>query len=174
MNEPSKYHGRIWFIVQVIGLKHSVLHKWNIGLNKAPIANKFNFTLSPSISRNISKSSLSPNTNNNYWNYGGRAYGYVKFKGDIELSTDINANIQQKTSAFPNPTNIIVWNAELRKKFFKKKTFELAVVAYDMLNQNIGFNRTINSNFINEERFDRISRYFLLRATWTFNKMTGN
>lgn len=138
------------------------------------IANKLNFSLSPNIARNISKSSLSPATNNNYWSYGGRLYGYVKFKGDIELSTDINANIQQKTSAFPNPTNIIVWNAELRKKFLKKKTFELAVVAYDMLNQNIGFSRTINSNFINEERFDRISRYFLLRATWTFNKMTGN
>lgn len=138
------------------------------------IANKMSFTLSPNIRRNLSKSSLRPAADNNYWSYGGSAYGYVKFKGDIEVSTNINANIQQKTSAFPNPTNIIVWNAELRKKFLKNKTFELAIVAYDMLNQNIGFNRTINTNFLNEERFDRISRYFLLRATWTFNKMTGN
>jgi hypothetical protein len=47
------------------------------------------------------------------------------------------------------------------------------VVAHDILNQNIGFNRTINSNFISEQRYDRLSRYFLLSVAWNFNKMPG-
>lgn len=143
------------------GLRYNVTEKWGINL-------------SPRIQRNISKSSLNSTVNNNYWSYGGRGSGFVMFPGNIELNSDIDASFQQKTTAFTNPPSIIVWNAELKKKFFKKKTLEFALVAHDILNQNIGFSRTINSNFMSEERFDRISRYFLLRIAWTFNKMPGS
>jgi hypothetical protein len=125
------------------------------------------------IKRNISKSSLRPTANNNYWNYGGQADGYVKLPGKLELSSDVDASLQEKTAAFNTNTNIIIWNAELSRKFTKDKSFKIALTAHDILNQNIGFNRTINSSFIKEERYDKISRYFLLTASWTFNKMPG-
>jgi hypothetical protein len=137
------------------------------------IADKYNISFGPKISRNISKSSLRPTANNNYWSYGGQANGYVMLPGKLELNSDIDINLQQKTNAFTQNLNIIVWNAKLSKKFRKDKSFEIGVVAHDILNQNIGFNRTINSNFVNEERYDKLSRYFLLTASWTFNKMPG-
>jgi hypothetical protein len=89
------------------------------------------------------------------------------------LNSDIDLNLQQKTSTFNKAANIIVWNAELNRKFGKEKSLKVALIAHDILNQNIGFNRTINSNFINEERYDRLARYFLLSVSWTFNKMPG-
>jgi hypothetical protein len=137
------------------------------------VAEKYNFSAGPMIRRNISKSSLRPTANNNYWNYGGRVDGYVKLPGKFELSSDVDINLQQRTDAFSKNTNIIVWNAELSRKFMKDKSFKLAIVAHDILNQNIGFNRTINSNFIKEEKYDRLARYFLLNVSWTFNKMPG-
>jgi hypothetical protein len=137
------------------------------------VQDKYNFSAGPMIRRNISKSSLRPTANNNYWNYGGRADGYVMLPGKLELNSDIDINLQQRTDAFSRNTNIIVWNAELNKKFMKDKSLKVGLVAHDMLNQNIGFNRTINSNFISEERYDKLSRYFLLTASWTFNKMPG-
>jgi hypothetical protein len=137
------------------------------------VQDKYNFSAGPMIRRNLSKSSLRPTANNNYWNYGGRADGWTKLPGKFEFSSDISVDLQQRTDAFNKGTKIIVWNAELNRKFFKDKSFKLAFVAHDILNQNIGFNRTINSNFINEERFDRLARYFLLTASWTFNKMPG-
>jgi hypothetical protein len=137
------------------------------------VAEKYNFSAGPMIRRNISKSSLRPTANNNYWTYGGRADGYVKLPGKFELSSDVDASIQQRTAAFSQNTNIIVWNAELSRKFLKDKSFKIALVAHDILNQNIGFNRVINSNFINEERYDRLARYFLVTTSWTFNKMPG-
>lgn len=137
------------------------------------VTDKYNFSAGPMIRRNLSKSSLRPGANNNYWSYGGRVDGYVMLPGKFELSSDVDANLQQRTDAFSRNTRIIVWNAELSRKFTKDKSFKIALVAHDILNQNIGFNRTINSNFINEERYDRLSRYFLLRASWTFNKMPG-
>jgi hypothetical protein len=137
------------------------------------VTDKYNFSAGPKVTRNISKSSLRPTANNNYWSYGGQADGYVMLPWKLELSSDIDANLQQKTNAFTQNLNIIVWNAKLSKKFKKDKSFEIALVAHDILNQNIGFNRTINSNFVNEERYDKLSRYFLLTASWTFNKMPG-
>jgi hypothetical protein len=134
---------------------------------------KYNWSIGPMLKRNISKSSLRPTANNNYWNYGGRADGYVKLFKNWELNTDIDANLQPKTAAFNKAANITVWNAELNRKFGKDKSLKVALIAHDILNQNIGFNRTINSNFINEERYDRLARYFLLNITWTFNKMPG-
>jgi hypothetical protein len=137
------------------------------------VQDKFNFSIGPSAGRNLSKSSLRPETKNNYWTYGGRADGYLMLPLKFELSSDIDVSLQEKTNAFPNPINITVWNAELSRKFFKDKTFKISFIAHDILNQNIGLTRIINSSFISQQRYDRLSRYFLLTASWTFNKMPG-
>jgi hypothetical protein len=171
--EPQANGGRS---VNFINGKENKNTYANLGLTyriRYSVVDKYNFSVGPTVRRNISKSSLRPNANNNYWNYGGRADGYVTLPGKLELSSDVDANLQQKTSAFNKNTSIVVWNAQLSRKFTKDKSFKVAIVAHDILNQNIGFNRTINSNFINEERFDRLSRYFLLNFSWTFNKMPG-
>ncbi|MCR6720724.1 MAG: outer membrane beta-barrel family protein [Chitinophagaceae bacterium] len=137
------------------------------------LMDKFNMSIGPSASRSLSKSSLAPDVNNNFWTYGGRGYLWVKLPKKFELVTDIESNLRQKTEAFPNVVNITVWNAKLSRKFFKDNSFQLDLYAYDILNQNIGFTRNINSNFMTEQRFDRISQYFMLSAIWTFNKMPG-
>lgn len=137
------------------------------------VEGKYNFRIGPSITRNLSKSSLRPTSNNNYWSYGGQAEGYVMLPGKLELTSEVEMNFRQKTQVFTNNVNITVWNAELMKKFFKDKTLSVGVVAHDILNQNIGFDRTINSTFISEQRYDRLSRYFMMKVSWNFNKMPG-
>ena len=144
--------------------------RYSIGYS---VQDKYNFRVGPSIGRSLSKSSLRPEANNNYWTYGGRAEGYIMLPWKLELSSDVDMSLQQKTSAFPNPVNITVWNAELSKKFFKDKSFKILFTAHDILNQNIGLTRIINSNLVSQQRYDRLARYFLLTASWTFNKMPG-
>lgn len=137
------------------------------------VKEKYNFNIGPKVTRNISKSSLRPSADNNYWSYGGKAEGYIKFFWNLELESNVEMELRQKTAAFANNVNTTVWNAQLSRKFMKDKSLKIAVVAHDILNQNIGFNRTINSNFISEQRYDRLSRYFLLSVAWNFNKMPG-
>jgi hypothetical protein len=91
----------------------------------------------------------------------------------LELSSNVNFDLREKLPAFPTAQNFTIWNANLAKKIFKKKTGKLIFEAHDILNQNRGFNRFVQTNFIQEERYNRISRYFLLRFEWTFNKMPG-
>lgn len=135
---------------------------------------KVSFDIRPTIGYNKTKSSLGINVNNNYFTYGGNLNGFVMLPGKLELSADANVELREKTPAFQNNMNLVILNANLARKIFKKKTGKIILVANDILNQNQGFNRIINSNFIQEERYLRVSRYFLLKFEWTFNKLPGS
>lgn len=134
---------------------------------------KYSFTMRPQAAWNSSKSSLRPNDNNNFWSYGGEIDGHVKLPYKFSLRSDVRFDFRQKTEVFPDNNNFTIWNAELSRSFLKNDVLKLAFIARDLFNQNIGFSRNINSNFVNEERYDRLSRYFMLQATFTFNKMPG-
>ena len=47
---------------------------------------------------------------------------------------------------------------------------ELVKKANDILNQNIGFDRNINDNFISERTYNTMRRYFMLSFIWNFSK----
>jgi len=40
----------------------------------------------------------------------------------------------------------------------------------DLLNQNVGFNRTVNSNFISQNTYTTIRRFAMLSVVWNFTK----
>ena len=135
------------------------------------IQEKFSFDLRPRAGYNASSSSLRPDVKNNYYTYGGNVNLFVMLPGKIELNSNCNFDLRQRIEAFDQNTNMIIWGANLGKKVFKKQTGKLILSANDILDQNKGYNRIINSNFVSDERFDRLSRYFMLRFEWTFNKM---
>jgi len=137
------------------------------------VQDKYNFHIGPKVGRNLSTSSLRKDIDNNYWTYGGQADGYVMLPWKIEINSDINFDLRQKIPAFEETTNtnIILWNAEVSKKVFKDKSGKFIFRANDILNQNKGFNRIINSNFVTDQRYQRIARYFMMSFQWTFTKM---
>lgn len=142
------------------------------------IQDKYNFRIQPKLGRNMSTSSLRKDVNNSYWTYGGRVEGYVMLPWKLELSSDVDFDLRQQIEAFEGAntntnTNIILWNAELSRKFFKDKSGKVIFRANDILNQNKGFNRIINSNFVTDQRYQRIAQYFMLSFQWTFTKMPG-
>ena len=134
---------------------------------------KIEIDFGPKAGYNVSRSSLQPTLNNNYWNYGGQANVRLTLPGKIEVITDIDFDLRQKLPAFLSNPNQIIWNGEIAKKAFKNNTGKFSLLANDLLDQRRGFNRNISSNFISEERYSRLSRYFLLRFEWTFNKLPG-
>lgn len=127
----------------------------------------------PVIGYNISKSSLRPLQNSNYWNYGGEIDVLLTLPGKLEFTTNCNLDLRQHISGFAANPSQILWKANLTKKIFKNNSGKLFLIANDILDQNRGFNRRITSNFISEERYSRISRYFLVKFEWSFNKMNG-
>ncbi|MEP6700823.1 MAG: TonB-dependent receptor [Bacteroidota bacterium] len=137
------------------------------------VEEKYEFSISPMIGYSASHSSLPSGIDNNYFTYGGRADAGVKLPWKLELSSDVNFDLRQHINAFATNTNLVIWNARLERELFKKKSGKISFIANDMLNDNKGFTRTINSTFVTDDRFQRISRYFLLKFEWSFNKMPG-
>jgi hypothetical protein len=142
------------------GLRYEVEEKWSLHIR-------------PKIGYSQSISSLNKAAKTSFLTYGGESQGRVKLPGNFELQSDIELNLQQRLTVFNANPNITIWNAELRKSVFKNKSGIISLLARDILNQNRGFNRMINSNFISEDRFQRVGQYFMLKLEWSFNKMGG-
>jgi len=137
------------------------------------VTDKYKIYISPKGGYNYSKSSLNPKLQNNFFNYGGDAEGYIMLPGKFELSTEVNFDLRQRINAFDTNPNIILWNANISKKVFKNNSGKFTFVANDLLDKNRGFTRVINSDRVTEESFQRLSRYFLLKFEWSFTNMPG-
>ncbi len=137
------------------------------------IREKFGMRVEPKIGYNKSRSSLQTLVKNNYFTYGVNANLFVMLPLKLEFNTNVNADLRQKIAAFERNNNIVMLNAELGRKVFKDKSGKIIFQGFDMLNQNRGYNRNINSNFVSDEYYSQISRYFMLKFEWSFNKMPG-
>jgi hypothetical protein len=133
---------------------------------------KYSIDLSPSVTYTTSTSSIQQNIKTNYWSFDADPNVHVYFghKGKYQIQTDCDFNFKQKTSVFDNNNNVIFWNAWIGRTFTKKDALLIKIIGHDLLDQNIGFNRTVNSNFISENTYSTIKRFFLLSVVWNFNK----
>ncbi len=93
--------------------------------------------------------------------------GTVYYKKVWSLSTDYNFFIRQKTEDFQNNLTNSLWNARLQRTF-KKDVFTAYIMARDILNQNIGIERSFYGNTLSEVTNQRLKRYFMLGFTWNF------
>lgn len=142
------------------GLRYEIEQKWSLFAK-------------PKVGYSRSLSSLNKNAKTAYFTYGGESQARLSFGKTWELRSDIELNWRQRISAFDANPNLTIWNAEFSKKVFKNKSGIISLVAHDILNSNRGYTRTINSNFISEDRFQRVGQYFMLKLEWSFNKMGG-
>lgn len=129
--------------------------------------------LGPGVNYNSSRSSLQREVDNNYFNFTGNSYLNVKLPKGFSVISELRLDLRQRIAAFDRNRSFVIWNASLEKTVFKNKMGKLILEGNDILDQNRGYNRIINSNFVTEEYFSRISRYFLLKFEWGFNKMPG-
>jgi hypothetical protein len=118
---------------------------------------------------NNSSSSISKQLNNNGVGWDGNGSLTVYLPGKLEIGTTANYQLRKKTQAFDTDLERLIINSSLSKKFLKKENLKLSVSGNDLLNQNIGINRSAFSS----SSFTTIKRYYLLSLTWDFNKMGG-
>ncbi len=132
--------------------------------------NKYEFSFNFSFDYNTSRSSLNPERKTQYWIQSHELELTIYLPHKWNLSTDIAANIRQKTKDFTTNNNIYIWNMSLERKMFKKENVKLSFIVRDILNQNNGFNRYVSSNYLTETRYNVIKRYWLVSILWNFNK----
>lgn len=83
-----------------------------------------------------------------------------------QLSSTFDYWVYPSTGPFQQAQTIALWEASLGHSFLKNDRGRIELVGFDLLNQNIGLNRTNELNYFQEERITTLSRYLMLRFTW--------
>jgi hypothetical protein len=117
-----------------------------------------------------STSSIQSDVKTKYWTFELNPSFDVYLPKKFQIHSDANFSFRQKLNAFDPNTNVILWNAWIGKKFLKNDALLIKASANDILDQNIGFNRTYTSNYISQNTYTTIRRYFLLSVVWNFTK----
>jgi hypothetical protein len=137
-------------------------------LNMSP-SDKFNLSLEASVSTSRTKYSVASARNSKYmvqeYELG---FDWQMPKGFL-LASDFNYRINNQYSNDFN-TKVPAWNASLSKQMLHFNRGELKFTAKDILNKNIGINRSSNQNYIEDSRVNSLRRFFLLSFTYNLTK----
>jgi hypothetical protein len=133
--------------------------------------NKIDIGFDGSATYTSSTSSIATAFVTRYWTYtiGPNMDLFLPLK--FQLNSQLNWTIRQKTPAFPGNNDVALWNAWFGKKLLKGDQLLVKISVNDILNQNKGFNRNVSSNFISQNTYSTIQRYFMLSVVWNFTKM---
>jgi len=134
---------------------------------------KYDINYYGSINYNSSISTVNSALKTNYYTHSHNLYFNVTLPHKFEFNTNVEANFRQKTALFTTNNNVVLWNAYIGKKMFKNDKGMISIRANDILDQNRGYNRYINSNVLREQTYQTLRRYFLLTYTWNFSKNPG-
>ncbi|GAO45349.1 outer membrane beta-barrel family protein [Flavihumibacter petaseus] len=145
----------------------------NTGISR-DVENKYNMELVVSPSYTKSRSTIRPDVVTKYWTVVNEFTVTVQLPWKMEINSNVNYSWRQKTDVFGADRNVWLWNGYLSKKFWKNKNGELRFSVNDILNQNIGFNRNVSSNFISESTYNTLRRYWLVSFIWNFSKTPGS
>ncbi len=145
---------------------------FHLGKNKE---NKYNISFGPSVNYNTSTSTINTGIKTGFWSTSQRLNATVYLKWKMEVSSEVNAEFREKTSTFDNNNNVILWNAYIGRKILKNDKGLIKISANDILDQNKGYSRFINSTMQTESTYLTIKRYFMLSFVWNFsNSAMGN
>jgi hypothetical protein len=131
---------------------------------------KYSISLQAFATYTNSESSLQSSIKTQYWTYQIQPGFDIFLPLKFQIHADGDYNIRQKTAVFQSNNNVFLLNAWFGKKLMKNDALLLKISGNDILNQNIGFDRSVNNNIISQNTYTTIRRFFLLSAVWNFNK----
>lgn len=134
------------------------------------IEKKLEIYLSYSPTYTHSTSSFNKETSTKYWTQSIYLDLNYTITPGFTFNNLIEANYREKLSPSDKSTNAFIWNLKVEKKISKKKDIVAILSVNDLLNQRIGFNRNVSSNFISESTYTMVQRYTMIGFRWKFNK----
>lgn len=120
---------------------------------------------------NISRASIGSNSDG--WGLSGYYSGNLQLPKKFEINTDGEYQYNGKTQVLTESFRRLIWNATVSKKFLKSEGLKTSFTVNDILNQNVGFDRSATNTTIRQTSYTTIKRYFMFSVAWDFSKMGG-
>jgi hypothetical protein len=130
---------------------------------------KLNLALSAGLNYSKSRYSIQSTRNSKYFNQEYSAEIALQLSKGFFFATDFNYTITNQYSTGFN-ARVPLWNASISKQLLHFNRGELKLSVQDLLNKNIGINRSTNQNYIEDSRVNSLKRFFLLSFTYSLTK----
>lgn len=132
---------------------------------------KLEFSYTPSATLMTGKSSIGEINDGRSLNHNHEISGTMQLPYNMEFNTTFSLTFQPANASFGQDVNTAIWNSYLSTKLLRNQSLEIKLSVTDILNQKIGYNRTIGGNSKSENTFSYIPRYVLLGINWN---LSGN
>ncbi len=137
------------------------------------ISQKLDFTISYTGTYNFVKNSLQGSANNNYYNHvASFKVNWIFLKGFV-FNTNITHSYYSTLSSSAGNIDFVMWNAYVGYKFFKDRSLEARLSAFDLLNQNKSITRTVAANYVENDITTVLRQYFMFQLTYTLRHFKG-
>lgn len=168
-----------------LNLNGSFAHTPNMNNNVKGITNSLNLTFTPglrfakdekfdinvdcNVTYNNSASTLESSRNIKYFALEPTASVSVTLPKNIEIETDVDYMYNPAVEPYNNSFSRFIWNGAISYTMLPKKNLEWKFGMNDILNQNIGYERSSTNNYNTERYFKTLGRYWMLGMVWNFN-----
>jgi len=124
--------------------------------------------LRPSYSLQNTVNSVQQGANRTVHTYGGSFYGTYYTPFGLVISTDLQYDATSGYSAGYD-TRTWTWNATLSYQFLRDRSATVSLKAFDILGQRSNVQRTVTANYIDDARYNSLTRYFMVSVSYKFN-----
>jgi hypothetical protein len=137
------------------------------------VSEKLDFTLSYTGTYNFVKNSMQRQANNNYYNHvAAFKINWIFLKGFV-FNTSITHSYYSTLSSAVGNIDYFLWNAYIGYKFFKNRSLEARITAFDILNENKSVTRTVAANYVQNDVTTVLQQYFMFQLTYTLRNFKG-
>ncbi len=134
---------------------------------------KLDLSLGGGVNYNNTKYSLQEQLNTSYFSQQYETELNWQLPKGFYLSTDFVYTINNQRAEGFN-ARVPLWGASLSKQMLRFNRGELKLRVNDILNRNIGINRTTNQNYIEDSKVNTLRRYAILTFTYNLTKTGSN
>ena len=162
-----------------------VMGNRNVGFNNDTrnVSTAFNFNISPGISfrpdnvqielrprysLQLTHNSLKTTNDLTVHSFGGMLDACYYTPIGIILNTDLSFSANRGYAAGYDRDEWM-WNASISYEFLRSKALTLTVKAYDLLQQRSNIRRNVTANYIDDQSFNSLTRYFMVTVSYKFN-----
>jgi len=136
------------------------------------ISQKLDFTFTYNLNYNLVNNSIQPELNNNYiFQISSVQFNWQFWKG-LFVQTNLTYQNYNVISS-KDITEYTLWNSSLGSKLFKNNAGEIKLTAYDMLNQNKSFSRSVTDSYIESSNTQVLQQYVMLSFTYNLRNFKG-
>ncbi len=124
--------------------------------------------LRPNYSLQTTHNSLATTSDNTVHRYGASFNAYYYTPIGVVLATDVSYSDTKGYAAGYNQSEWM-WNASISYQLLRSKSLTLSLKVYDLLQQKSNISRTITANYIDDSRYNSLTRYFMFTVAYRFN-----